>query len=171
MSRQLLNGIMALLIIAIAVPAAAQMNLAVIDVQRVVTESDPGKEALSQLKELSDKKIQEGQALQQEMASLRDQLNKQRFTLSEEKLQGLTKQLEDGQIALQRFEDDAQRDLNEARRRTLGGLEEQIMPVINEVGEERGLTLIFNKYQSGLVFAHESVDITDDVIRRFNLTQ
>jgi outer membrane protein len=171
MSRKFVIGIAALAIVALAVPAAAQVNIAVIDVQRVVTESDPGKEALRQLKELSDQKIQEGQGLQQELASLRDQLNKQRFTLSEEKLQEITKQIEDGQIALQRFEDDAQRDLNEARRRTLGGLEEQIMPVINDVGQEQGLTLIFNKFQSGLVYADEAVDITDDVIRRFNLTQ
>jgi outer membrane protein len=171
MSRKLVIGIAVLSIVALAVPAAAQVNIAVIDVQRVVTESDPGKEALRQLKELSDTKVQEGQGLQQELASLRDQLNKQRFTLSEEKLQELTKQIEDGQIALQRFEDDAQRDLNEARRRTLGGLEEQIMPVINQVGQEQGLTLIFNKFQSGLVYADDAVDITDDVIRRFNLTQ
>jgi Skp family chaperone for outer membrane proteins len=30
------------------------------------------------------------------------------------------------------------------------------------------LQLIFNKFQSGLVFADESLDITDQVLRRFN---
>jgi outer membrane protein len=43
--------------------------------------------------------------------------------------------------------------------------------VIDAVGQERGLTLIFNKFQSGLVYADEAVDITDDVIRRFNTIQ
>jgi outer membrane protein len=171
MFRNALIAVVALLIATAAVPAAAQAKVAVIDVQRVVTESDPGKEVLRKLKELSDQKVQEGQALQQEVNTLRDQLNKQRFTLSEEKLQDLSKQIEDRSIALQRFEDDAQRELNEARRRTLGGLEERIMPVINEIGQERGLTLIFNKYQSGLVYADQTVDITDDVIRRFNTLQ
>lgn len=171
MFRNALIAVVAVLIATAAVPAAAQSKVAVIDVQRVVTESDPGKEALRKLKELSDQKVQEGQALQQEVNTLRDQLNKQRFTLSEDKLQDLSKQIEDRSIALQRFEDDAQRELNEARRRTLGALEERIMPVINEIGQERGLTLIFNKYQSGLVYADQAVDITDDVIRRFNTLQ
>ena len=80
-------------------------------------------------------------------------------------------QVESRTIALQRFEDDATRELDEARRTALGRLEERIMPVIDEVGRERGLTLIFNKYQSGLVYADEAVDITDDVIRRFNTVQ
>jgi outer membrane protein len=159
------------LVLAVAVPATAQSNIAVIDVQRVVTESDPGKEALAKLKELQDGKIDEGRALQQELNALQEQVSKQRFTLSEQRLAELSKEIEDKQIGLQRFQDDAERELDEARRRELGGLESRILPVINEIGEERGLTLIFNKFQSGLVYADDAVDITDDVIRRFNTTQ
>ena len=166
----LLVGLVALALAA-ALPASAQVNIAVIDVQRVVTESDPGKQALQKLKELQDSKIDEGRALQQELATMQEQMSKQRFTLSEERLAELSKQLEDKQIALQRFQDDAERELDEARRRELGGLEGRIIPVINEIGAERGYTLIFNKFQSGLVYADDAVDITDDVIRRFNTTQ
>jgi outer membrane protein len=167
----MLQTVVGLIVAVVAAPAFAQVNVAVIDVQRVVTDSDPGKESLQKLKELSDAKVQEGQALQQELATLRDQFNKQRFTLSDDKLEVLSGQIEDKQIAMQRFEDDAQRDLNEARRRALGALEQRIMPVIDAIGKEKGLTLIFNKFQSGLVFADEAVDITDEVIRRFNTLQ
>lgn len=160
------------IVLAVALPAAAQqLSIAVIDVQRVVTESDPGKQALQKLKLLQDAKIDEGRALQQNLTSLQEQMSKQRFTLSEERLADLSKQMEDGQILLQRFQDDAERELDEARRRELGGLEGRIIPVINDIGAERGFTLIFNKFQSGLVYADETVDITDDVIRRFNTTQ
>jgi outer membrane protein len=113
----------------------------------------------------------EGRNLQSELEALRDQFTKQRLTLSEQKLAEMTGQIEDKTIALQRFEDDAKRSLEEARRTSLGRLEERIMPIINEVGKERGLTLIFNKFQSGLVYADETVDITDDVIRRFNTAE
>jgi outer membrane protein len=171
MHRNILTIAVALLITAVAMPAAAQTKIAVIDVQRVVTESDPGKEALGKLKQLSDSKVEEGRALQAELASLQDQVQKQRFTLSEEKLAEMTKQIEDRSIALKRFEDDAQRELNAARQQTLGGLEQRIMPIINAVGTDQGYTLIFNKFQSGLVFADEAIDITDDVIRRFNTAQ
>jgi len=158
--------------LAVALPATAQqLKIAVIDVQRVVTESDPGKQALQKLKELQDGKIDEGRALQQELASMQEQVSKQRFTLSEERLTEMNKQMEDMQIGLQRFQDDAERELDEARRRELGGLEGRIIPVINDIGVERGFTLIFNKFQSGLVYADDTVDITDDVILRFNTTQ
>ncbi|MCG6950082.1 MAG: OmpH family outer membrane protein [Acidobacteria bacterium] len=163
--------VLAAVALALALPAAAQTQVAVIDVQRVVTESDPGKEVMQNLRALSDAKAQEGQALQQELASLQDQFNKQRFTVSEERQTEMSKEIEDKQIAIRRFQDDAQRELQEAQRRELGGLEEKILPIINQVGQERGLTLIFNKFQSGLVYADEAVDITDQVITRFNTTQ
>jgi len=160
------------IVLAMALPASAQqLNIAVIDVQRVVTESDPGKQALQKLKELQDAKIDEGRAIQQELAAMQEQMSKQRFTLSEERLAELNKQMEDAQIALQRFQDDAERELDESRRRELGGLEGRIIPVINQIGVERGFTLIFNKFQSGLVYADDTVDITDEVIQRFNTTQ
>jgi outer membrane protein len=161
----------AALVMAAALPAAAQSKVAVIDVQRVVAESDPGKQAIQKLKAVSDAKVQEGQAMQQELATLRDQINKQRFTVSEERLAEMNKELEDKTILIRRFEDDAKRELDDARRRELGGLEEQILPIINQIGQERGITLIFNKFQSGLVYADEAVDITDEVIRQFNTAQ
>lgn len=161
----------AVIMMAVALPAAAQTKVAVIDVQRVVTESDPGKEVMQKLRQLSDAKAQEGQSLQQELATLQDQFNKQRFTVSEARQAEMSKEIEDKQIAIRRFQDDAQRELQEAQRRELGSLEELILPIINQVGQEQGLTLIFNKFQSGLVYADQTVDITDSVIQRFNTTQ
>ncbi len=163
--------VLCVVLAAVATPAAAQVTVAVIDVQRVVTESDPGKEVMQRLRGITDSKAQEGQRLQQELSELQEQFNKQRFTLSEVKQAEMSKQIEDKQIAIRRFQDDAQREVADAQRRELGGLEERIMPIINEVGQERGLTLIFNKFQSGLVYADEAVDITDEVIQRFNRVQ
>ena len=171
MKRVLCVCAVAILAMTVAGTAAAQVKVAIIDVQQVVTQSDPGKEALGKLKAIQDAKLAEGQALQQELETLRDQFNKQRFTLTEEKLADLSKEIENKGIDLKRFQDDAQRELDDARRRELGGLEQRIMPVIDEVGKEMGLTLIFNKFQSGLVYADEAVDITSDVIRRFNTSQ
>ena len=162
---------LAALVFAVALPAVAQSKIAVIDVQRVVSESDPGKQAIQKLKGISDAKVQEGQNLQQELATLQEQFNKQRFTVSEERLAEMQKELEDKNIAIRRFEDDAKRELDDARRRELGGLEERILPIINQLGQEQGITVIFNKFQSGLVYADETVDITDEVILRFNTAQ
>jgi outer membrane protein len=164
-------AMLAVIMMALAMPAAAQARIAVIDVQRVVTESDPGKEVMQKLRALSDTKAQQGQTMQKELAALQDQFNKQRFTVSEQRQAEMSKEIEDKQIAIKRFQDDAQRELQDAQRRELGGLEERIMPIINQIGQTDGYTLIFNKFQSGLVYADEAVDVTDRVIQTFNTAQ
>jgi outer membrane protein len=164
-------AMLAVIMMALAMPAAAQARIAVIDVQRVVTESDPGKEVMQKLRALSDAKAQQGQTMQKELAALQDQFNKQRFTVSEQRQAEMSKEIEDKQIAIKRFQDDAQRELQDAQRRELGGLEERIMPIINQIGQTDGYTLIFNKFQSGLVYADEAVDVTDRVIQTFNTAQ
>ncbi len=171
MTKTILKTVLFLVAIGVATSGMAQVNIAIIDIQRVVTDSDAGKEALGRLQKLQDSKIAEGRAIQENMDALREQLSKQRFTLTESKVAELSKQIEDKGIEMQRFQDDAQRELDEARRTALGGLEERILPVIDQVGKERKMTLIFNKFQAGLVYADESVDITDEVIRRFNTAQ
>jgi len=172
MKRMMVCGAWLLALTALALPAAAQATVAVIDVQRVVTDSDPGKESLQRLMTLQNEKIEEGRNLQTELTALREQFNKQRLTLSEQKLEEMTGQIEDKTIALQRFEDDAKRSIEEARRTALGRLEQQIMPIIDAIGKERSLTLIFNKFQdSGIIYADDAVDITDEVIRRFNTAE
>lgn len=164
-------AMLAVIMMALAMPAAAQARIAVIDVQRVVTESDPGKEVMQKLRALSDTKAQQGQTMQKELAALQDQFNKQRFTVSEQRQAEMSKEIEDKQIAIKRFQDDAQRELQDAQRRELGGLEERIMPIINQIGQTDGYTLIFNKFQSGLVYADEAIDVTDRVIQTFNTAQ
>ncbi|HXO20202.1 MAG TPA: OmpH family outer membrane protein, partial [Thermoanaerobaculia bacterium] len=50
----------------------------------------------------------------------------------------------------------------------LGAIDQRVMPVINQVGKEQGYTLIFRKFESGLIYADEAIDITDLVIKRLD---
>jgi len=147
---------------------APKLAVAVIDVDQLVQNSAAGKESMTRLKKVQDEKVAERKKMTEDLQALQKQLEAQRATLSEAKVADLQKQIEDRGIALRRFDDDAQQQLEEAKRKELGALEKQLMPIIQELGREMKLQLIFNKFQSGLVFADESLDITDQVLRRFN---
>lgn len=148
--------------------SAPAMKIAVIDVQRLVSESEAGKEVFAALDQKSEEKKAELQVLADELESLRTQLNEGRLSLSEDRLGDLQRQVEDKTIALRRARDDAQRELQELQGRRLAEIERRVMPIINQVGVEGGYALIFNKYESGLVFAQDTVDITDEILRRFD---
>jgi Skp family chaperone for outer membrane proteins len=102
--------------------------------------------------------------------TLENDVNTKKMSLSEDKINEMQKSLSDKKIAMQRFAQDADREVGEARDRELQGLEAKIKPVIDAVGKEMGLAVIFNKFESGLVYASDAIDITDMVVKRFNDT-
>ena len=155
----------------LAVPALAQtapQRVAVVDVQKVLTQSAPGKAAYERLKKMQDDRIARAKQMDDELKKLDADIVAKRVSLSEDKLTEMTKQLSDKKIAMQRYAQDADREIGEARDRELQALQTKIEPVINGIGKEMGLALIFNKFESGLVYAADAVDITDTVVQRFN---
>jgi outer membrane protein len=156
---------------ALAAPMFAQTapaRVAVIDVQRVLANSAAGKVASDKLKKMQDDRVARAKAMDDEIQKLDSDINTKKLSLSEDKLTEMQKQLSDKKIAAQRFAQDAEREMGEARDRELLALENKIKPVIDQIGKEQGLAAIFNKFESGLVYASEAIDITDTVIKRFN---
>jgi len=156
---------------ALAAPMFAQSapnRVAVIDVQRVLTTSTAGKAAYEKLKKMQDDRITRAQKMDEEIRNLDTEINTKKLSLSEDKLTDLQKQLSDKKISMQRYAQDADREVGEARDRELQALEAKIKPVIDSIGKEMGLAVIFNKFESGLVYASEAIDITETVIKRFN---
>ena len=153
-----------------ASPVTTNMRIGVINVERLVQESALGKEAFSRVKKLNDSKKDEADKLSKELRDMEQKLADQGSALADDKREQLQKSYQEKAIAFKRFQDDANRDLETAQKKELGELEKRVFPIINQVGKERGFTLIFNKFQSGLVFADDSVDITDEVLKVFNTT-
>jgi outer membrane protein len=140
----------------------------VINVERLVQESALGKEAFGRVRKLNEQKKEEGDKLSKELRDMEQKLADQGSALAEDKREALQKSYQEKAIAFKRFQDDANRDLEAAQKKELGELERRVFPIINQVGKEKGFTVIFNKFQSGLVYADEAVDVTDDVLKVFN---
>ncbi|MEX0878580.1 MAG: OmpH family outer membrane protein [Thermoanaerobaculia bacterium] len=152
-------------------PATAQsIRIGVINVERLVQESALGKEAFGRVKKLNEVKKEEGEKLSKELRDMEQKLADQGSAMADDKREALQKSYQERAIAFKRFQDDANRELEAAQKKELGELERRVFPVINQVGKDKGFTLIFNKFQSGLVYADEAVDVTDDVLKVFNTT-
>lgn len=168
MKKALISIAIAALCAPVFAQTTAPARMAVIDVQRVLNTSVAGKAAQDRLKKMQDDKMTRASKMQEEMKSLDTEINTKKLSLSEDKLADLQKQLADKQVALQRYGQDADKELGEARDKELVTLENKIKPVIDQIGKEMGLAVIFNKFESGLVYASDAIDITDSVIKRFN---
>lgn len=147
---------------------AGAIKIAVIDTERVLLASETGKKALTDLKKLQETKENEVKARQQEIKDLQTKVQEGQLSLAKEKLSEMEKQLEDKVIALRRLQDDATRELNKKRDEVLAQIDQKVMPVINQAGKELGYTMIFRKFESGLIYADDAIDITNQIIQRLD---
>jgi outer membrane protein len=164
-----------ILTLAATLPAGAQSagganpKIGVIDVQRLVQESAMGKEAFARVKRLNDQKTEQAANMQKDLADLEKKLADQGPSMTEDKRDELQKQYQEKAVAFKRFQDDAQRAVTEAQEKELREIERRVIPVIAQIGKEHGYAVIFNKFSQGnILYAADSIDITDEVIRQFN---
>jgi len=149
-------------------PAAAR--IAVVDVQKVLTASNIGKVAYEKLKKMQDDRMQKAKLMDDEVRKLDAQLAANKSTMNAAQLSDLQRQLADKRTTMQRYAKDADREITDARDRELQALDIRVKPIIDTIGKEMGLAAIFNKFESGLVYASDAIDITDVVIKRLNET-
>ena len=169
-SRSFAAAVFALLFAALALPAAAQgpMKVGVIEVQSIITESDTGKAVLAELETYSKQQQDRLASQRDEVEQLRNRIAEGQLSLSDDKLTEMQKELEETSIALRRTADDAQRELNRRQEEAFKAIEKKVMPIIEQLGKEGGFTMIFRKFESGLVFATEEIDVTGQVISRLD---
>lgn len=69
---------------------------------------------------------------------------------------------------LQRFVKDAQAELQSEEARLGRAILEGLSKVIKELAGKEGFTLVLEKSNGGLLYADDSIDLTDKVIAAYN---
>lgn len=158
--------------LALAVPvfaqSAAPARFAVVDLQKVLNTSTAGKAEQERLKKLNDDKANRAQKMQEELTALNNDITSKKLSLSEEKLAEMTKQMTEKQVALQRYGQDAERELNDAFEKAQVDLLNKVRPVIDALAKDLGLAAVFVRSEAGLIYSSDAIDITDTVVKRFN---
>ena len=150
------------------VPATAEAGkIGVLDTQRVVLESNPGKTALAPLEAFREEKEAELETRKQEITSLRTRIAEGQ-SLPDGELASLREQLETKTTDIRRFQQETAQEIQRRQAQVLQEIDRQVMPVVNAYALEQGYSMIFRKFESGLVYIDESLDVTAAIIQRLN---
>ena len=147
----------------------AQGKTAVIDMQAVTLQSKAGMKAVEELKALEEGAVKKLQSKDAEVKKLADSINKQKASLSTAALQDKNIELNKKSVELERLQKDLQTELQTKQAIKLDELFKEIDPVISDYAKEKGYDIIFIKRPDIMAYANQSVDITSDIISRFDI--
>lgn len=149
---------------------AADSKLGTVDMQKVLTLSDAGKEAKEQLAIRAAKYEAEKNLKEEDLKKLKGELEKQSVLLSEIARGAKEKDYQQKLKEYQRFLKDAQDDLQAKNDEYTNKIVDEIVKIVQEFGKKNGFTLILVKNES-MIFMDDKIDLTDELLKQFNATR
>ena len=154
--------------------AQSEIKIGTVSLLAVVTKSQAGLEAkkLIETKALELQKKYQGD--QMELNKMRDEIEKKSSVWSMEVRSNKDRDYQKKLRELQLKSEDARFELQQLDNKLMGPLRKDLHEIIAEVGRREGFTIILEKTkiginsQTGLLFADESIDVSDLILQELN---
>ena len=151
--------------------AQQPFKIGVVNSQQVLQQSVEGKKAISQL-EAKRKSNQDKLAkLDDEIRQLQTKLNTQRLTLTNEAILQISSDLDKKQTERKRFAEDSVKELQDLQMRLFNTVQSDLLPIIEQIGKEKKLDIIFDLANSVAIYFNPAIDLTQEVIKRYDASK
>lgn len=148
--------------------AWADLKVGYVDLQRALGEVYEGQAAKNRLKADMDRKKKEFQSEENKLRDDMALLEKQRTAMSEETLKQKQIELQKKVYELAQKGERMQVELSTAERDALKVIIDKMDTIIKGIAEREGLTMVFERTDSGLIYAPASLDLTNELVRTYN---
>ena len=150
---------------------AQQLKVGVVNSQNAFNTSLEGKKAQAQLQD-KDSKIKADLAkLDNEIKQLQTKLSTQQMTLTNEAAVQIQSDIDKKTTARKRLEEDATRDMQQVQYALIQRIRGEMVGIIEAIAKEKGYDLVLDLGASGIVFFNPTIDITDELIKRYDTTK
>jgi outer membrane protein len=148
--------------------AFAEEKLGYVDMQRALNETEDGRKAKDKLKKDFDQKQKELDEQQAQLKKDIEDLDKKRTLLPADKVREKEAELRGRLEKVQQTYMRHQQDLQGKEQKETAKIFERMTKIIGEIAAGENFTMIVDK--SALVFAKPHLDLTNELIRRYNKT-
>jgi Skp family chaperone for outer membrane proteins len=174
MKKRSLNILLFILFFVAAVSlslAQEGQKIGVINSQEVLEKSAEGKRVIARLQERDKANQAALTKIDDDIRQLETKLNTQRLTLSEEALYQMNADLEKKRTERKRVAEDSFRDWQDLQLKLFNRVQGELLPIIEQLGKEKGVDVIFDLAKSGAVYFNPSIDLTDEIIKRYDASK
>ena len=167
MSKGLVAIALLTALVGLAPKTSEGSKIAYVDIQRVVAETRDGKAATAHLETLRKSRQAELDKSTGEFDALRSGLAKQRQLLKPEVVEQRERELTEKMSKLQNTYLRLQQDLSAEEIKAIRQVTGKTQSVVARIAANEGFTLVLEKNQAGVLWAASSLDLTNEVIRRY----
>ena len=139
-----------------------------VNLQAIAQLSSDGKAAAAKVNTVAQKKQVEAADKAKLLQSNQQKLETSGSVMSDAARGQLQKDIERQTVEGQRFEQDAQAELNELQQQLQQEFQLKLMPVLESLSKEKGLQVLFSAGDSGVIWAEPGIDLTLEAVARLD---
>ena len=139
-----------------------------VNLQAIAQLSADGKAAAAKVNALAQKKQTEAADKAKALQTNQQKLETSGGVMSDAARTQLQKEIDRQTVEGQRFEQDAQAELNELQGQLQQEFQAKLMPVLESLSKEKGLQVLFSAGDSGVIWAEPGIDLTLEAVARLD---
>lgn len=165
----LLGAALFLGLLMVGAPAFAQSpKIGYVDLQRALTSVAEGKAAKDKLKKDFDAKQKKLTDKQENLKKLKDSLEAGASMMTDQAKQEKFQEYQREMAELQQLYMEMQRELAEKETQATQTIFKKMEGILSQIAKEKKYDLILEKTESSVLFAKDGMDLTDELIKRYD---
>ena len=155
-------------LLAATAAGAAEMRIAVVDMQRALNDCEAGKKAKDQVKSKFEKSQDQLRKQREDLDHLKEDYDRKALVLKDEERRNLEKDLENRSLDFKRRYEDFQRDLKRTDAELTSSIVEELYEIVRDYGAKNGYSLVLEASSGALLYNDKAVDVTDEIVKLHN---
>lgn len=143
-------------------------KIAFVNINAIAGGSSEGKAATAKIQDFIKKKNAEIQDKQKALQAMQAKLQQNVSVMSDQARSQLEKDITKQSRELQSAQEDAQQEQQQLTQDLQSEFQQKLFPVVDAIAKEKGLHMVFSIADSGILWPHAGLDLTAEVIKRFD---
>ena len=171
LGQLLLAGLMTSLLLLPSSAWAQQLKVGYVNLQQAISEVEDGKKAKAKLKKDFEKKQADLDKLQGELKKMKEEFEGQSMMLSDDAKRKKAAEFQQKMMALQQTYVKLQSELGEAEAKATKVIFDKMGKIIEQIAKDQKYDLILERTESAVLYARQDMDLTQELIKRYNASK
>ncbi len=144
-------------------------KIGVISFQKILSESSAGKITQKQITEKGAELQKKLQDEKNKLDEMKKAFERESLVLSPEKQKEKQREFRIRVNDFKKMQDDFSKEFKQLEMKSLNKIQKEVFEITDKMGKEEGYLLILEKKTAGVIYHPTQLDITDQVIKKYNL--
>jgi outer membrane protein len=143
-------------------------KIGVVDFQKILEKSDAGKKATIEINKRGKEMEEDLKKKGEEIDAKRKKMEREALVMSKDMREQKEREIRININDFKTLKTKYMNDFKQHEAKYVREIQKQVLEIVTEMGKKEGYLIIFEKREAGVLYSPDAIDITDQLIQKYN---